>query len=54
MPLDPIAKRLLAMMAAAAPESRTRPSPGERRDSLKKLMQFARAEATHFPSENTT
>src|SRR6516162_9514750 len=54
MPLDPIAKRLLAMMAAAAPESRTRPSPGERRDSLKKLMQFARAEAASVTTVDGT
>jgi len=45
MPLDPIAKRFLTMMAAAAPGERTRPSTAERRVSLAKLMQFARAEA---------
>jgi acetyl esterase len=45
MPLDPLAKRFLAMMAAAAPANRARPSVGERRQSLAKLMQFARAEA---------
>src|SRR6516225_6965307 len=54
MPLDPIAKRLLAMMAAATPESRARPSPGERRDSLKKLMQFARAEAASVTTVDGT
>ena len=45
MPLDPLAKRLLAMMAASAPARQTRPSTHERRQSLAKLMQFARAEA---------
>src|SRR3974390_1687141 len=54
MPLDPIAKRLLAVMAAAAPESRIRPSAGERRDSLKKLMQFARAEAASVTTTDGT
>jgi len=46
MPLDPIAKRLLAMMAAASSEERARPTASERRQSLAKLMQFARADAT--------
>jgi acetyl esterase/lipase len=45
MPLDPLAKRLLTMMAAAAPAERRRPSTSERRQSLAKLMQFARADA---------
>lgn len=45
MPLDPLAKRLLTMMAAAAPQARSRPSVEARRQSLAKLMQFARAEA---------
>jgi acetyl esterase/lipase len=44
MPLDPIAKRLLSMMAAAAPAGRKQPTPGERRQSFAKLMQFSRAE----------
>jgi acetyl esterase/lipase len=44
MPLDPLAKRLLAMMAAAAPSANTRPSLLARRQSLAKLMQFAHAE----------
>jgi acetyl esterase len=44
MPLDPLAKRLLTMMAAAAPAERVRPSAEARRRSLAKLMQFARAE----------
>jgi acetyl esterase len=46
MPLDPLAKRLLTMMAAAAPSERRRPTVSERRQSLAKLMQFARTEAT--------
>ncbi len=46
MPLDPIAKRLLTMMAAASSGERARPSVQERRQSLAKLMQFARAEAS--------
>jgi len=45
MPLDPLAKRLLTMMAAAAPQARSRPSVEARRQSLAKLMQFARADA---------
>jgi acetyl esterase/lipase len=44
MPLDPLAKRLLTMMAAAAPAERVRPSAGARRQSLAKLMQFAHTE----------
>jgi acetyl esterase/lipase len=46
MPIDPLAKRLLTMMAAAAPAERRRPTASERRASLAKLMQFARADAT--------
>jgi acetyl esterase len=45
MPLDPLAKRFLAMMAAAAPVDRARPSVSDRRQSLAKLMQFAKTEA---------
>ena len=45
MPLDPLAKRLLTMMAAASPAERTRPTTQERRQSLAKLMQFARSDA---------
>jgi hypothetical protein len=41
MPLDPLAKRLLTKMAAAAPPERIRPSTDARRQSLAKLMQFA-------------
>jgi acetyl esterase/lipase len=44
MPLDPLAKRLLVMMAAASPNDRSRPSAEERRQALTKLMQFARAD----------
>jgi acetyl esterase len=44
MPLDPLAKRFLAMMAAAAPADGATPSVSERRRSLAKLMQFAKAE----------
>jgi acetyl esterase/lipase len=51
MPLDPLAKRLLTMMAAAGPQARSRPSVEARRQSLAKLMQFARAEA---PGVTTT
>lgn len=50
MPLDPLAKRLLTMMAAASAGERGAPSVQERRQSLAKLMQFARAE----PSDVTT
>jgi acetyl esterase/lipase len=53
MPLDPLAKRLLVMMAASAPATRTRPSPSERRQSLAKLMQFARAEAEVTTTDGT-
>jgi acetyl esterase len=45
MPLDPLAKRLLAMMAAASTGERARPTTDERRQSLVKLMQFARSDA---------
>jgi len=46
MPLDPLAKRLLAMMAAASTGERARPTTEERRQSLVRLMQFARSDAT--------
>jgi acetyl esterase len=45
MPLDPLAKRLLAMMATASTGERARPTTDERRQSLVKLMQFARSNA---------
>ena len=44
MPLDPLAKRFLTMMAAASPAERARPSASERRQALAKFMQFARAD----------
>jgi acetyl esterase len=50
MPLDPLAKRFLAMTAAASPGDRSRPNAQdrtyERRQALAKLMQFARADVT--------
>jgi acetyl esterase len=47
MPLDPLAKRFLTMMAAASPGGdRLRPGANDRRQALAKLMQFARAEVT--------
>ncbi|WP_213740331.1 alpha/beta hydrolase [Bradyrhizobium sp. dw_411] len=54
MPLDPLAKRFLAMTAAASPADRSRPSAQdrpqdriqERRQALAKLMQFVRADVT--------
>jgi acetyl esterase len=50
MPLDPLAKRFLAMTAAASPADRSRPSTqdrvGDRRQALAKLMQFVRADVT--------
>ena len=45
MPLDLLAKRLLAMMAMASTGERARPTTDERRQSLVKLMQFARSDA---------
>ena len=52
MPLDPLAKRLLTMMAAATAAERKQPTPDERRQALAKLMQFARADATGVVSED--
>jgi acetyl esterase len=53
MPLDPLAKRFLAMTAAASPGDRSRPSAqdrvDDRRQALAKLMQFARADVTAVP-----
>ena len=46
MPLDPQAKRFLAMMAAASPGDRSRTTANDRRQALAKLMQLARADAT--------
>ncbi|WP_257169496.1 alpha/beta hydrolase [Bradyrhizobium sp. SRS-191] len=42
MPLDPRARRLLSMLATAGSADRERPSVEQRRQSLAKLMQFAR------------
>jgi len=52
MTLDPLAKRLLTMMAAAASAERKRPTPDERRQALAKLMQFARADIAEIASED--
>src|SRR5713226_1225478 len=46
MPLDPLAKRFLAMMAAVSPRDRSRPTANDRRQALAKLMQLARADVT--------
>jgi len=54
MPLDPRAKRLLAMMAAAAPAERRRPTTSERRQSLAKLMQFARSDVAGVTANDGT
>jgi len=54
MPLDPLAKRLLTMMAAASPAARTRPSVEARRQSLAKLMQFARVDAPDVTATDGT
>jgi len=54
MPLDPRAKRLLAMMAAAAPAERRRPTTSERRQSLAKLMQFARSDVAGLTANDGT
>lgn len=54
MPIDPLAKRLLTMMAAATPAERSRPSVEARRQSLAKLMQFARAEAPEVARSDGT
>jgi acetyl esterase len=52
MPLDPLAKRLLTMMAAATTADRKKPTPDERRQALAKLMQFARADSADVASED--
>jgi acetyl esterase/lipase len=41
MPLDPLAKRFLVMMAAVSSGDRSRPTPNDRRQAFAKLMQFA-------------
>ncbi len=48
MPLDPLAKRFLAMMAAASPRERSPVSLQDRRQSLEKIMKFARAEVAEI------
>ena len=45
MPLDPLAKRFLVMMAAASSGNRSHPTVNDRRQALVKLMRFARADA---------
>jgi acetyl esterase len=54
MPLDARAQRLLTMIAAACPAERPRPTPGERRQSLAKLMQFARADMSAVATRDST
>lgn len=44
MPLDPLAQRFLAMMAAAAPEGRSPSTLDERRRAFAKMMRLARAD----------
>jgi acetyl esterase len=47
MPLDPLAKRFLTMMAAGSPSDRLRPSLNDRRQAFAKLMRrFVRADVT--------
>jgi acetyl esterase len=46
MPLDPLAKRFLSMMAAASSSDRRRPTANDRRQALAKLMQFSRGGVT--------
>jgi acetyl esterase len=45
MPLDPFARRFVAMLAAVAPAKRAGLGIDDRRQSLAKLMQFAKAES---------
>src|SRR5215472_15112775 len=54
MPLDPLAKRFLAMMAAASSGTRARPTTEQRRQSLAKLMQFARTDASEVTAVDGT
>ena len=44
MPLDPLAQRFLAMMAAAASDGRSPSTLNERRQAFAKMMRFARAD----------
>jgi acetyl esterase len=52
MPIDPLAKRFLEMMAAARPGDRARASLGERRNALTKLMQFVRVDRATGPGND--
>jgi acetyl esterase len=52
MPLDPLAKRLLAVMAARFPGERRRSTVSERRQALASLMQFARAEIADVTAQS--
>ena len=52
MPLDPLAKRFLAMMAAASPRDRSPVSLHDRRQSLAKIMELARGEAAEIVSSD--
>lgn len=54
MPLDPRAQRLLTMLNAASPAKRQRPTPAERRQSLAKLMQLARADMSAVVTSDGT
>ena len=44
MPLDPLAKRFLAMMAAGASDTKSPASLNDRREALAKIMRLARGE----------
>ena len=46
MPLDPLAQRFLAMMAAAASEGRSPSTLDERRQAFAKMMRLTRADVT--------
>jgi acetyl esterase len=52
MPIDPLAKRFLEMMAAARSRDQARPSLGERRNALTKLMQFVRVDRATGPGND--
>jgi acetyl esterase/lipase len=54
MPLDPLAKRFLAMMAVASTGERSRPTIEARRQSLAKLMQFARTDVSSVTASDGT
>ncbi len=44
MPLDPLAQRFLAMMAAATAEGRSPSTLDQRRQAFAKMMRLARAD----------